>query len=210
MMRFADLKALIEKRGVAPNLGPEGEGWNMSQQPDELATFLVDMLRLKVKSVLEIGTGSGGHSRFLAEDLGWEVTTMDIGQPGNVSEKVEYINGDSLTVDMPNKQYDLVFIDGDHSYAGVSGDYRRFKNCAKKAIAFHDVTGLTGCVDVQRFWYETAYDPNTNALKPGFYQVSHTDPQAAPGIGWIVLGDLPPYVDNPVDDDETTSDDIPF
>lgn len=208
-MDFETLKKRIEQRGVAPNLGSEGEGWNMSQQPDELAHFLSEMLRIGVTSALEIGSGSGGLSRFMAEELEWRVTTIDTGEPGNKSDQVQYIRGDSKIVDIPEKDFDLIFIDGDHSYEGVSSDYRRFRNKAKKAIAFHDVTGLTGCIDVQRFWFELAYDPETKNLRSGCYQVSHSDPHAAPGIGWIIVDDF--HFDTVlVDGSSDDFDDIPF
>ena len=183
MKSYDELKALIERRGVHAEFGDAGEGWGIEQNPHELATFLVRMQELGVQSVLEIGTGyKGGLSRFLAHDMGWDVTTVDIQNYGHVFEGVHYVvghtNGQLAGVPSP----DLVFIDGDHSFDGVSYDYAYYgKTFARKVIAFHDIAGLRNCEGVRTLW-ETL---------PQFHHPETMQQIIAPakqsGIGWIEL-----------------------
>jgi hypothetical protein len=177
---FDELKALIEKRGVHPEFGEPGESWGIEQNSFELATFLVRMQELNVQSALEIGTGyKGGLSRFLAHDMGWDVTTYDVQNYGHVFTGVHYITGNGLlNID---KQFDLVFIDGDHSYDSVKWDYAKYTNLMLKATAFHDIAGLRGCEGVSQLWTEIKQSPLS--LKSG----EIIAPAKQSGIGWIEL-----------------------
>jgi hypothetical protein len=176
---YGELKALIEQRGVHAEFGDPGEGWGIEQNSHELATFLVRMQELNVQSVLEIGTGyKGGLSRFLAHDMGWDVTTYDIQSYGHVFEGVHYITGGQPTF---NRQFDLVFIDGSHSYDAVKWDYAKYTNLMLKATAFHDIAGLRGCEGVSQLWTEIKQSPLS--LKSG----EIIAPAKQSGIGWIEL-----------------------
>lgn len=182
MKTYEELKALIEKRGVHPEFGEPGENFGIEQNPHELATFLVRMQELGVQSVLEIGTGyKGGLSRFLAQDLGWDVTTVDIKNYGHAFEGVHYVvghvNGQLAGVPAP----DLVFIDGDHSFEGVSFDYAYYgKQFARKVIAFHDILGLRDCEGVKQLW-DVIFDPNNTQHHYVYHKTRSS------GIGWIEL-----------------------
>lgn len=181
MKTYDELKALIEQRGVHPEFGGAGEGWGIEQNSFELATFLVAMQQLGVTSCLEIGTGyKGGLSRFLAQDMGWRVTTVDIVDYGHAFEGVEY------SIGFPGKNllpYDLLFVDGNHSYESVKQDYESYKWMAHKAIAFHDILGLRDCEGVRQFWNEH--------LGTALARYEHTNTVVASdkpaGIGWIEL-----------------------
>lgn len=177
---FDELQALIIRRGVHTEFGEPGEGWGIEQSPYELATFLMRMQELDVQSCLEIGTGyRGGLSRFLAADMNWRVTTVDIVDYDHRFEGVEYI---FITYERykPNMDYDLVFIDGDHGYNSVKSDYEKYVNYATKAIAFHDIMGLRGCEGAYRFWHDLSQSSE------GASMVTAPDNQRA-GIGWIEL-----------------------
>ena len=118
---------------------PAGAGWGISQNPKELAAFLYRMHRVGVKSVLELGTGkTGGLARFMAERMGWYVTSIDTHKPRPEPKSYRFIQGNTRDV-MVHEMYDLVFIDAEHSYDAVSADYRRFGDLAVQAVAFHDV-----------------------------------------------------------------------
>lgn len=183
MRTYEDLKAVIEARGVHEVFGAAREGWAIEQSPHELATFLVRMQELGVNSCLEIGTGyKGGLSRFLAAEMGWQVTTVDVQDYGHAFEGVEYV---VLTFETMTEQwidnFDLIFIDGDHDYKSVKFDFSEYLPYAGKVIAFHDILGLRGCEGVSEFWYE---------LKRGYKDTEmHTAiaDATASGIGWIEL-----------------------
>jgi hypothetical protein len=183
---FDELKSLIEKRGVHPEFGDPGELWGIEQNSFELATFLCRMQELGVQSVLEIGTGyKGGLSRFLAHDMGWDVTTVDFQNYGHVFEGVHYIilpgkhvKAYVLSGRFTPPSVDLVFIDGDHSYESVLADYEVYFKVAEKAIAFHDIEGLRGCEGVKQFWDKTFKPEKKNQIVSNSLQS---------GIGWIEL-----------------------
>lgn len=195
MKSYDELKALIEKRGVHAEFGDAGEGWGIEQNPHELASFLVRMQELGVQSVLEIGTGyKGGLSRFLAGDLGWQVTSVDINPYHHVFAGVSYVVSDKRV--QFTEPYDLVFIDGDHSYDSVKADYEHYGKRATKAIAFHDIAGLRDCEGVRRLWFEIAFyksdvlerDGTTSYwIKPGFNETRLGEELGRSGIGWIEL-----------------------
>lgn len=181
MKTFDELKALIEKRGVHSEFGEPGEGWGIEQSPQELATFLIRMEELGVASVLEIGTGyKGGLSKFLSHDMDWDVTTVDIKNYGHAFEGVHYVIGSKVGF---NRRFDLVFIDGDHSYSAVENDFVHYGAMADKVVAFHDLLGNRDCMGVHDFWLNLwgnhlVNRENTNKI---------FDDDRPAGIGWIEL-----------------------
>lgn len=173
---YDELLALITQRGIHTEFGDAGEGWGIEQNPHELATFLSRMQELNVTSCLEIGTGyKGGLSRFLAADMGWRVTSVDVVDYGHTFEGVKYHVSEPVF-----GNFDLAFIDGDHSYPAVRADYNFCAFHATKAIAFHDIAGLRDCKGVQNFWIELQYK-----YKYQFMESIATEKQS--GIGWVEL-----------------------
>lgn len=186
MKIYAELKALIEKRGVHPEFGDAGEGWGIEQSPHELATFLVRMQELGVASVLEIGTGyKGGLSRFLAQDIGWDVTTVDVKNYGHAFEGVHYIIIPPAGKSYPHftQNFDLVFIDGSHDYERVKSDMTVYGFHASKVIAFHDILGFRDCKGSEKFWQETLFSSGWQRADVA----TSPDVRTASGIGWIEL-----------------------
>lgn len=168
--------------------GTHGQGWGIEQNPPELAQFLVAMEALGVKSVLEIGTGyKGGLSRFLAQIVGWDVTTVDIRDYGHNFQGVKYHALDKLDDAIFQRGYDLLFIDGNHTYAAVKHDYEYWgqsHHIPFKVIAFHDISGLYDSEGAAQFWQELSRTKAGN-LRKGFYEALAETQKA--GIGWQVL-----------------------
>jgi len=189
-MTYDELYALIAQRGVHPEFGAAGEGWGIEQNPHELATFLVRMQELGVESVLEIGTGyKGGLSRFLAQDMGWSVTSIDIKDYGHLFEGVHYIHLNNITDEFKLDKHDLVFIDGNHAYETAKADYELWGEFAAKVIAFHDIAGLRDCEGVKQFWEAISNPVEVGIHKmPGMplYRSTYFGSNPA-GIGWIEL-----------------------
>jgi SAM-dependent methyltransferase len=176
-------QAEIEQCGVMPGLGNTGLGWKIFQNPYELGVFVSRMMELDVQTVLEIGSGYGGLSRFMTERLNWQVTSIDLKPPEYQTFGVIQLIGDSRTIPLPSSRYDLVFIDGNHNYAIATSDYRRFAPLADAVVAFHDISGNWHCEGVRQLWRELAYQ--YNQLQPGYCEVIDPDTARAAGIGWI-------------------------
>ena len=55
--------------------------------------------------------------------------------------------------DIKDKHFDLIFIDGDHSYEGVKNDYEIFK-ASGNIFVFNDIINDTFSAGVVKFWNE--------------------------------------------------------
>jgi hypothetical protein len=83
---------------------------------------------------------------------------------------------------LPTKRVQFLFIDGDHSYAGVKQDFEMYREIVEPGglIAFHDIVphpSNTQC-DVARFWLE---------IKDAH---QHTEIVANHAQGWAGIGVL--------------------
>lgn len=184
-MNVNELQAEIERLGVHAVFGAPGEGWAIEQNPSELTLFLSKMERAHVHSVLEIGTGyRGGLSRFLAQVVGLDVTTVDIENYGHDYPRVKYIVSEEKPIFEPG-QFDLVLIDANHAYESVRADWEHYAPFASKVIALHDIAGLRDCEGVAQFWYELAYQGD-DTLRDGYYEVI-AEGDMRGGIGWQLL-----------------------
>lgn len=190
-MDYEQLKALIEQRGVHAVFGDYGEGWGIEQNAEELARFLVHMQQLGVESVLEIGTGyKAGLARFLHDDLGWRVTSVDIKNYGHQHDGITFLQtppeGDRWQGSLDS---DLVIIDGDHAYDAVKADHEWYATWAQKVIAFHDIAGLRDCEGVRDYWWLISDPRDDGELKSGYYEIIADSDQRG-GIGYIVLAEV--------------------
>jgi predicted O-methyltransferase YrrM len=170
-----------------------GKVFPAHQQQGEILDFLAMVAMRNPRVILEIGTAQSGTNFLLAQVLVSVETiiAMDLrvrntrllsmfsrpalnricleGSSHSLSslDKVKHVlSGSSL---------DLLFIDGDHSYEGVSSDYQMYSPLVRKGglIAFHDIVddhqtkygrpslGCAGGVPI--FWRElkSTQDPTT-------------------------------------------------
>lgn len=190
MKSYDELLALITRRGVHTVFGDYGEGWFIEQNADELARFLVAMQELGVESVLEIGTGwRAGLARFLHDDMGWRVTTVDVHDYGHQFEGIEFVTGLGSVAG----RFDLVIIDADHAYESVQRDDEMWRDHATKVVAFHDIAGLRDCEGVAQYWDEIAY--RDGELLP-YFHVIIADGEQRGGIGYYSIAEFEDYVAN--------------
>ncbi|MBD0329903.1 MAG: class I SAM-dependent methyltransferase [Thermoleophilia bacterium] len=167
-----------------------------SQKLDEIAAFLDRVAAIRPRAVCEIGSAAGGTlyllTRVAADDA--VLVSIDVDLPAHVAaarrrlaradQRVVGIQGDShapATVDrlraaLAGRPLDVLFIDGDHSYAGVRGDWERYAPLVRPGgvIGLHDVhedyTTSRGAVtaaisgDVPRFWRELGAGLRTEEL----------------------------------------------
>lgn len=143
----------------------------LQQNPDEFAALC---LFLKEKTLrhnyVEIGSASGGACLFLYQQIGFDhVLSLDDGQHPRATEQQKHFGkienfkqfvGDSHSVDAIhflkhhlNGEIDIAFIDGDHSYQGVSQDIELVLPFCKKGtlLIFHDTIA---CAAVEKAWLQ--------------------------------------------------------
>lgn len=131
--------------------------------------FLLALARPKGACILEIGSHLGASALYLgvaaAKRQGrlycvdtWKNDAMSEGSKdtwrkfqsntATLSEYITPIRGRSTEFDysLVEAPLDLVFIDGDHSYDGVKGDFEYLESlfAERPVIAFHDTTGREG------------------------------------------------------------------
>lgn len=197
----SDLVSLINEYGVLPYLGQVGKGYAIQQRPEELEVFIQYCLDHDVKTFLEIGAGDGGLSYLLADAFGFKVTSIDIARPKFLHEDVEFIclPSDDAYRYVQHRLFDVVFIDGDHSYRQVKTDHENYAHLGR-IVAFHDIApGRQCCEGVNQYWHETFTKglPHDSEAKGGamwHYWDSDVSAQSiiaiggqdAPGIGWYL------------------------
>jgi predicted O-methyltransferase YrrM len=176
-----DLEALIVKaQDVYPAV----------QNPRELHDFLEVALARRPRTVVEIGTASGGTLYCLSQVAHPEAFMVSIdffggayggGQTnaecklfstfGSRTQRFEFIRSRSflqstlasLRKVLGGREIDLLFIDGDHSYAGVKSDYEMYHPLVSEdgLIVFHDILEIPAQAadwqqgnEVSIFWQE--------------------------------------------------------
>jgi len=122
------------------------------QDAIELEDFLQIARDIGAKKILEIGTCGGGTAAALAS-TGAKVVTMDIvkaaSYPWETEEykkefpnaNVTFVHGDSRPWHMPPRvkdDYDIVFIDGDHTNFSQYTDFKHYANMGK-VVVIHDI-----------------------------------------------------------------------
>jgi hypothetical protein len=131
--------------------------------------------------VLVIGSRNGGLE-YQLQQRGHTTISIDIApQPDNTQG---IIVGSSADPEVQSRAreagpFDVVFIDGDHSYDGVKADWEFAQSLSPRLIAFHDIAPAIkhreeGC-EVDRLWSEI----NT---------AGHDTTEKVVGCGWGGIG----------------------
>lgn len=126
------------------------------------------------RTIAEIGRFRGGSTVVLASAMPADAELwsydLHVKLPGEVSGadldrelaaaldrlglggRVHLVVGDAATAEPPPRPCDLVFVDGDHTYAGVRRDYEAWAPRVGPGgtIAFHDAGGATPHEEVMR------------------------------------------------------------
>ncbi len=146
----------------AMNFG--GDGYmrvKTMQIPSEITRLARAVEALAPRTILEIGTASGGTSLIWSTLASERVITCDLKDmthqtplfsrfpPPGSNCQVTLLSGDSHSADFKSRvarelngeQVDFLFIDGDHTDAGVTQDYNDYREFVRPGglIAFHDI-----------------------------------------------------------------------
>ena len=133
----------------------------IQQKQKEFTELMQIIIDNKYKSVLEIGAYSNGCTYAFAS-LCKKVVSIDLNHRSTERfNNVTYITGNSHEVrnDISGK-FDVIFIDGDHTYAGVKKDFELYSDLINKGgiICFHDIWDTEEhhrqCCYVDKFWNE--------------------------------------------------------
>ncbi len=149
------------------------------QKPKELTALGRLIVDRGYSSAIEIGTWGGGTSWFLWS-LGLSVTTIDdcdedtlryqcVNHHGFDFERIPditYLVGNSRSIHLPSA--DIVFIDGDHTYAGAKADWQHWRDYVNDGgiIVFHDIIADVpeNSSEVKRLFDEIATEYKTTTF----------------------------------------------
>lgn len=176
----------------------------ISIRPSQRKTEFYELLKLlnnhKPKFIIEIGTYDGGTLFAFTKVASPEATLISIDLPtGYPKWKTSYYNSfatnhqkiyllkanshDEATLKeviklLDRHEADFLFIDGDHSYEGVKGDFDMYSTVTKKGgiIALHDI--VPGILGVNKFW---------NGLKKKYDHMEIVESQDQPSCGIGIL-----------------------
>ena len=124
------------------------------------------MNKQDIKSYIEIGCRWGGTFVLTNEYLKMfsnikksvavDIIDSPVATYCALNNESQYIKmnsqNDEFKKYMSSNYFDLIFIDGDHSYVGVRNDYETSKNSGK-IFVFHDIISVA-CPGVVQFWNE--------------------------------------------------------
>lgn len=171
---MTDFRALLvqepcwdTERPFVGNASAEAPGDCILQDREELILFCEWIERRRIRSYLEIGIWTGRliaalhrifrFDRVAACDLGLAVGWgLPLHLPPDA--KVLWDRSDSAAYQSWRTALgpiDLVFIDGDHSAAGVRRDFEINRACPHRFLAFHDIAGTNPATEgVRQLWHE--------------------------------------------------------
>jgi len=176
-MEDSDLKKLMET-------------YNAEQRADEVVWFYRHAEKINPKVIVEIGIKEGGNLKILSTLLPEDGLAIGI-DPGGIHPlpwageaqcQTALIKEQSLAPKamsglvelLAGRQIDLLFIDGDHSYEGMLGDFAAYGPLVRPGgiIAIHDIYYLE---PVKRAWAAISGDK---------FESSYN--QSSIGIGFII------------------------
>jgi len=160
---------LIEQPQIVKD---NGGGLLIWQYPNQFSKYLCLLKEQKIQSYIEIGCRWGGTFVLTNEylkmfnDVSKSVAIDIIDSPVShyciSNNETQFIKINSQSSEFKNyindNYFDLIFIDGDHTYDGVKNDYEISKNSGK-IFVFHDIIN-DSCPGVVQFWNELKNNEN--------------------------------------------------
>lgn len=178
---FSDGRQLYHKK-----YDPYIREYGLWQQPEEISSLIYFLYEKNINTFLNIGTFNGSTFHCITNLLTTIQSSISIDP---IEHKKIYTNTKSLYIKttsdfLKNISFDLVFIDGDHSYETTKNDFENVGKFAKYCV-FHDIDDNFifqdlngGCV---KFWNEIKNQYNYIEI------ISHSKPNKNMGIGILIL-----------------------
>lgn len=164
---LSEIKSVIEDLGTdhLPTFGGKYEGGiHLQQVTDEIAPCIYDLTKQNINrrlNFLEIGSAAGGNTYLFNHFFAFDnITIIDDNKHKkhalrkDILKNINYNEfiGDShdlksvVFLEELQLNYDIIFIDGDHSYGGVLRDFELFREFLNYAgfIIFHDTCFCKG------------------------------------------------------------------
>ena len=180
-----------------------GHGVRLWQFPIQFAPYLSLLSHLPIKSYLEIGVKHGGSfavtmtylSQFQSVENSGAVDLYESGNALRVFDEFAQSNylvansrsGKFQEFLKEHQNFDLIFIDGDHSEEGARHDFETTRPHGK-AFVFHDVVSCV-CPGVTQVWAEAKRTPGYHFFEfVDQYGSENADPYM--GIGVMVPVDM--------------------
>jgi hypothetical protein len=143
-----------------------GGGLLIWQYPNQFSKYLLLLQQKNIRSYIEIGCRWGGTfvltteylKRFntLERSVAVDIIDSPVKEYCTPQAKAEFLKMNSQSPAfkeyIKKNKFDLVFIDGDHSYEGVKSDYHISKDSGN-IFVFHDISSDV-CPGVVQFWNE--------------------------------------------------------
>jgi cephalosporin hydroxylase len=143
-----------------------GGGLFIWQYPNQFSKYLLLLQKLNISSYIEIGCRWGGTFVLTTEYLKMfnkmdrsvavDIISSPVKTYCSMSNETSFMKMNSMGQEFKNymkeNKFDLIFIDGDHSYEAVKNDYETCKDSGKIYV-FHDIVNDV-CPGVVRFWNE--------------------------------------------------------
>ena len=179
-------------------------GINLQQIPDEISPCIFDLLKLRettlIENFLEIGAAAGGNAFIFNYFFSFEIMVLidnnrhkkHIHRESILSKVPHYeFIGDSHSkeadkfVENLGYRFDILFIDGDHSYEGVKKDTEMYLEfCSPNGfVIYHDTVA---CPGIKKYTEEISSNPIFRLVKE-YISVKHPKPC---GIKLFQLGEI--------------------
>uniref|UniRef100_A0A6C0I316 Methyltransferase n=1 Tax=viral metagenome TaxID=1070528 RepID=A0A6C0I316_9ZZZZ len=144
-----------------------GGGLLIWQYPNQFSKYLCLLSQFQIQSYLEIGCRWGGtfvltneylkmFNNMNKSSLAVDIIDSPVLDYCMLNDEAQFVKMNSQTRKfknfIKNTHFDLIFIDGDHSYNGVKNDYEISKNSGS-IFVFHDIVS-DECPGVVQFWNE--------------------------------------------------------
>ena len=156
--RFDEL--MVESKGL---LGQEPKEWEIFLKISE--AFLKSR-NIVTPVVVEIGTMFNAQKVFYRELLGAEHIGIDpAGNAEIVGKSQDPAVVEKLQTMLHGRDIDLLFIDGDHSYAAVKKDCEIYYPMTRHIVALHDISHPYSPAipeETMRMWAEIIAYPSTD------------------------------------------------